>query len=533
MAASSHSKSVRNSVITSFFPILNSTEGTDRDPDPNIEGSPPETSGNRASKPRASNATTPSRSQGQQEPVDTDKNKSTRKLLENRKHLINEGLLREDDDSPTLETIAKILLAISTNAGTAADVKKNTRAVASLVKRRAELEAWRLEEGEIEEKAKEREDELKKEVMETMRKAMEEAEKKRQEREERVQERVDRSLRALEQLTKEVKAAEENKANRGPPTAPRWGDRDDFPPLGTQPQRRSNQPTKQPTTQAQWDQARERERRRTRARQLVLDIGKDHSLANTSNVGKREKMREALKKIGAPEGANVVQVDKMRMGGLLIELNSEETGDWLREPTNSAAFRKELGIEMDFTRRTRNFVAMFVPIGHIDPDNKDHIEELKDENCWDDDTFVKARWIKAVEKRSIGQRSAHMLITLADGEELERILAGTRRSISIRGRQIKIDKDQRIPVRCAKCQRYGHYASDCLETEVTCGRCGETGHRHSECTAENARCANCKEDGHEAHSSECPTYKSKLATLNGTPNYRPAVRTTGTSPPSL
>ncbi|KAF9440333.1 hypothetical protein P691DRAFT_620287, partial [Macrolepiota fuliginosa MF-IS2] len=106
-------------------------------------------------------------------------------------------------------------------------------------------------------------------------------------------------------------------------------------------------------------------------------------------------------------------------------------------------------------------------------------------------------WIKAVDRRSKNQRTAHLLITLAEGEEVERLLT-RRRHISVWGRMIPVERDQKIPVRCAKCQCFSHYASDCLETDDTCGKCGEKGHKTKECNSMTTHCINCKEDGHKS-----------------------------------
>jgi len=44
--------------------------------------------------------------------------------------------------------------------------------------------------------------------------------------------------------------------------------------------------------------------------------------------------------------------------------------------------------------------------------------------------------------------------------------------------------------RCYQCQRYGHIAKDCTETDQTCGKCSEK-HSTSDCNNSNKQCANC------------------------------------------
>ena len=54
------------------------------------------------------------------------------------------------------------------------------------------------------------------------------------------------------------------------------------------------------------------------------------------------------------------------------------------------------------------------------------------------------------------------------------------------------------PIRCCKCQRFGHVMSKCKHNEV-CARCSATGHKDDTCTKEH-KCVNCEEN-------QCSFYK--------------------------
>ena len=58
------------------------------------------------------------------------------------------------------------------------------------------------------------------------------------------------------------------------------------------------------------------------------------------------------------------------------------------------------------------------------------------------------------------------------------------------------------PVRCFKCQVFGHVANKC-RGEERCGRCAEHGHKSTACKALTPKCAGCGEN-HEAWSPHCP-----------------------------
>lgn len=60
------------------------------------------------------------------------------------------------------------------------------------------------------------------------------------------------------------------------------------------------------------------------------------------------------------------------------------------------------------------------------------------------------------------------------------------------------------PLRCFKCQKYGHGKSTCRGSLI-CARCGVADHADEGCTS-SARCANCGGD-HTAFDKDCPVWK--------------------------
>jgi len=59
------------------------------------------------------------------------------------------------------------------------------------------------------------------------------------------------------------------------------------------------------------------------------------------------------------------------------------------------------------------------------------------------------------------------------------------------------------PLRCYKCQRFGHGRNTCKGT-TTCATCGQVGHTYNDCHSQ-PKCVNCS-GAHSASSKECPKW---------------------------
>ncbi|XP_067130713.1 uncharacterized protein [Centruroides vittatus] len=88
------------------------------------------------------------------------------------------------------------------------------------------------------------------------------------------------------------------------------------------------------------------------------------------------------------------------------------------------------------------------------------------------------------------------------------------------------------PLRCFKCQRFGHSQTSCRGKSV-CAQCGTEGHESTECKTTPC-CVNCK-DAHPAYSRKCPAWQrekeiQRVKTVNNVP-YPEARRMVTSSAP--
>ncbi|GFT42995.1 uncharacterized protein TNCV_1615581 [Trichonephila clavipes] len=63
------------------------------------------------------------------------------------------------------------------------------------------------------------------------------------------------------------------------------------------------------------------------------------------------------------------------------------------------------------------------------------------------------------------------------------------------------------PLRCFKCQRFGHSQTSC-RGQLTCSRCASVGHASTDCSLE-PKCINCSQP-HTADSKLCPKWKTEI-----------------------
>ncbi|GBL86168.1 hypothetical protein AVEN_246649-1 [Araneus ventricosus] len=61
------------------------------------------------------------------------------------------------------------------------------------------------------------------------------------------------------------------------------------------------------------------------------------------------------------------------------------------------------------------------------------------------------------------------------------------------------------PVRCFKCQKFGHSQQACRSNSKICAKCSVAGHDSSDCISDDIKCRNCEGD-HPAFSKSCPRW---------------------------
>lgn len=183
----------------------------------------------------------------------------------------------------------------------------------------------------------------------------------------------------------------------------------------------------------------------------------------------------------------VEHVSKMRSGGLLVEVNSSKQA----EITSKLSLFFDIPVRVTPHRTLNSCKGVVRSYDLSQMDVIELIDELKDYRVTDVKNI-------SVTRNGIKKKTATMIITFATAEIPERIKAGYY--------SLPVDRYIPNPLRCFKCQKFGHSQSTCKHEE-TCAKCGLKAHGETECIRQQ-QCVNCKGQ-HPSFSRDCPAFKQE------------------------
>jgi len=154
-----------------------------------------------------------------------------------------------------------------------------------------------------------------------------------------------------------------------------------------------------------------RAREGIKTRQIKISISTQTQIANLSDTILVEQMNNALE-----GGQKIYQVLRnSRLNELMVETTTDEAATWLKNEGNLKNFLTRIEIQGDLKPRLHNVIASFVPTT-FNPDDKRHLSEFFETNEIDNNSIVKMRWVKPIERRRKDQVSTHLIITTNKAE---------------------------------------------------------------------------------------------------------------------
>ena len=249
-------------------------------------------------------------------------------------------------------------------------------------------------------------------------------------------------------------------------------------------------------------------------RQILLDIEPGHKIFNddTPRGEMAHSLQKALTNMQGPKGPSlqVKALTRIRNGGYVVEMATAEAATWVRDPIRKLILTESLGGNIQVKDRTYSLLIPFVPIA-TRIDDQAILRNIERTNNIPTNSIVQMKWIKDPRRHERNQRVAHALMSLNIPQAANKLI---EHGLYLDHGRLHPRKDKREPIRCLKCQRWGHMAKACPEEKDTCGTCGGE-HRHSNCNSYRTFfCVNCRTNEHSSSNKECPEYISQRDALN-------------------
>ena len=271
-----------------------------------------------------------------------------------------------------------------------------------------------------------------------------------------------------------------------------------------------------PTTNATRmnDQARANAARKER--QLLVDIDLNHPVSNSIRsreelISLFQKAIAEIKEADAPD-ITIKSLSILRNGGILMEFPSKQAVQWLKQDDRLQRLATASGGNLAFKNRLYNIVVPFVPTTTT-LETPETLRAIEEENELPSGVISMARWIKPPQRREAEQRVAHALFRMTTPEAANQLIS---EGMYVNLERLRPVKDKKEPLRCLKCQQWGHMARDCKDNRDTCGTCAKN-HRTNACPSyKTPHCVSCDSDSHASWNRSCPEFKRRSQALDET-----------------
>ena len=191
--------------------------------------------------------------------------------------------------------------------------------------------------------------------------------------------------------------------------------------------------------------------------------------------------------------------------GILMELETDEAATWMNDLRNHNSFCEAIGANVFIRMRSHNVITFNVATT-LNTGNPAHREEICEANNISNGDLVSIRWAKPADKRRPGQKTGHLLLSFSSANAANRAI--TNRLV-IFNRRVMVEKTRKEPLRCMKCQGWGHFANQCMASSNRCGNCAEN-HRKNQCPNPKAvRCISCGTEDHPSWNRACPVFRNR------------------------
>jgi hypothetical protein len=184
---------------------------------------------------------------------------------------------------------------------------------------------------------------------------------------------------------------------------------------------------------------------------------------------------------------NVKNIKRLRSGDFLVEVASKKQSDALLKVTNFIGIPVQTSPHKSLN--TKKGVVRSSDLRHESEESL--LSEFKTQGV----TGVKRI---SIQKDGVRQETKTLILSFGTPTLPSHISAG----------YLKLPVSLFIPnpLRCFKCQKFGHHKDQCRQT-ATCPKCSEKDHGDTSCSKPN-KCRNC-EGNHPSYSKDCPSWNKE------------------------
>ena len=157
-------------------------------------------------------------------------------------------------------------------------------------------------------------------------------------------------------------------------------------------------------------------RGQTKEQQILIEKAPDADTNGLSDLSEKELVAKAnmtrhlmgMEAGDAPPNTVFVGAQKLRNGGVLLQLNSVAAADWLRQSKVMKSFLSHLGGTSVLKMRLLNTVMEYIPVS-FDPTAFGALEAVEDASGLPRASILSAKFIKPVQLHVVGQGTAHAI----------------------------------------------------------------------------------------------------------------------------
>ena len=237
-------------------------------------------------------------------------------------------------------------------------------------------------------------------------------------------------------------------------------------------------------------------------------------LVFTSEQRKLSSLSPFQRKDGCDRFGKILRCDRLRDGSIEVEFASAADASKAVKATSftfsvrEGGHKRDVSIPISVTpHKTKNTTKGIVNCFDLkDVENEDIVDGLAFYGV------VEARRILS-RRGGVSVPTNNIVLTFSGTELPSHITVGYVR--------VKVRTFIPNPMRCFRCQRFGHTRTSC-RGKPTCSKCSSTDHIDDECGSHTLKCVNCGDDQtpHASYDRSCPAYarEKEINTIKATKN---------------